>query len=111
VKKKYSFCSIFLEFIDKGYCKKLTHLDLSGIKDMSPDEFLKVLNEISLNKMCGNLIAVHLSDMDINFNMNLKDEIHDLFNIKAKDNNALVVKEGLFMAVKQFIAIKRGNKH
>ena len=95
----------------KSFCKKLSHLDLSGIKDLPPNDLLKLLNELSLNKLCGNLIAVHLSDLDINFNVNLKDEIHDLFNIKAKDNNCFTMKGGLFMAVKHYVSLTRGNKH
>jgi len=95
----------------KGFCKKLTHLDLSGIKDLCPNDLLKILNELSLNKYCGNMIAIHLNDLEINFNINLKDEIHDLFNIKAKDNNAFTIKGGLFMAVKHYVSLIRGNKH
>jgi len=41
----------------------------------------------------------------------LKDEIHDLFNIKVMDNNAFNIKGGLFMAVKHYVSLKRGKKH
>ena len=38
-----SFSEIFVNFIKRGFCKKLTHVDLSGIEGINSKDLLEIL--------------------------------------------------------------------
>lgn len=62
------FSDLFVYFIKGGYCKKITHLDLSGIRSLTDKELCKVLVELADPQFCPNLLAIHLNDLEANFN-------------------------------------------
>ena len=61
-----NFVNILLNFIAKGFFKKLTHIDLSGISAIQKDDAPKILDELADYKKCWNLISIHMSDLGIN---------------------------------------------
>lgn len=78
-RKPTNFLEAFLNFIRRGNCKKLTHLDLSGITCLSSDDLQSVLLDLSNVFYAPNILAIHLDDYGINEDEILKQDIMDLF--------------------------------
>jgi len=78
IRSKDTFTDILIRFINMGHCKKLTHLDLSGIKALDSVNQLKVFNILP---NCDNLISVHLNHLGVNNDPVLVDQLTETFNI------------------------------
>lgn len=65
--------------IKSSYLSTLTHLDISGIQAIDLRTFNRVVTELSNYKYCGNLLSIHMSDLGINFDEAMKEEIMDSF--------------------------------
>jgi len=103
-----NFVNILLNFISKGFCKKLTHLDLSGISAIQKDDVPKILDELADYRKCWNLISIHMSDLGINDDTLLYEEILDMFNIYTKEEQAKEHCGGLFLGLKMYLNKVRG---
>ena len=64
-----------------------------------------MLSEISKTDKCGNLLAVHLNDLGINYDVLIADDIEMLFNIVNENVNE---KSDLFKAVIKYLKKVRG---
>jgi len=76
-----SFKEALIRFIRKGFCKKLTHIDLSGIGAIDRDGVHAILSELSQYTQCCNLLSIHLNDLGFNNDPQLAEDILDYFQI------------------------------
>lgn len=80
-----------IEFLAKGHCRQLTHLDLSGIDALTKrsEQVIEIVNQLSSNEKCPILQALHLNDISINDNQNLLDEIVEAFEVMTEQDYKL----------------------
>ena len=81
-KEPENFTQALLMLI-KGHClRKCTHLNISGIQAISSKNLIELAGELIEYQNCQNLLSVHLSDLGINQDAKLKEEIKDHFQFQ-----------------------------
>lgn len=105
-----TFTEIFLNFIQQGHAKKMTHLDLSGIRAISADDLQLILRDLSNDLLAGNILSIHLNDFGINDDAILKQDIMDHFSIQPEFVNK-EHKQGFYEALMGALQKSRGPKY
>lgn len=106
-----SFADSLINYVGKGFLRKATHLDFSGILGLSGDDVARLINELSNTSVCSNLLSVHLSDLGINDDRRLLDDVTDLFNISTSHDTSNDHHGGLYLALQMYLNKVRGKDY
>ena len=79
-----NFTDAFISLVKGKHLTRCTHLDLSGIVDLRRASLNELMGELVDCKLCENLMSIHLNDLGLNFNLQLREDITDLFRIQSK---------------------------
>lgn len=104
-----TFVHAFISLVKSQSMTTLTHLDLSGIGALGPDDSLELMNELFDYQHCENLLSVHLNDLGLNFNSRIKDDMMELFRIQTSKEQYITGNGNLYAAFSVFIEKVRGG--
>ena len=62
-------------------------MDLSGIVAIKEQDVVEIVQELFEYEYCANLLSLHLSDLGLNMDQALKDEIMDIFQVQTKEDD------------------------
>lgn len=105
-----NFMQALISLVKSRCLNKCTHMDLSGIHAINPKNLVEIVNELVEFDQCSNLLALHLNDLGLNFNQEIKDEVQDIFHITDEAQQNAPQKD-LHTAFRIFIdKVKGGMK-